>query len=159
MRRPRLRSCGVPIALEFQSETVPDAENTGAALAISLFPPSGERRLPMFDRAQTMVHGATGRAPLAPTNFFTEGKMKRLDYSFTIRPLAKDEGGGYLIETADLPGCISDGETPEEAIRNGADAARSWISAMRQAGRQPMPLPPNPARRVRVRARTRRRWR
>jgi antitoxin HicB len=69
--------------------------------------------------------------------------MKRLDYPFTIRPLSKDEGGGYLIEFPDLPGCISDGATPEEAIRNGADAARGWISAMRQAGR----AVPRPSRR------------
>lgn len=66
--------------------------------------------------------------------------MKRLDYPFTIRPLTKAEGGGYLIEFPDLPGCMSDGETPEEAIRNGRDALRSWISAMRQAGR-PIPRP------------------
>lgn len=62
--------------------------------------------------------------------------MKRLEYPFTIRPLSKAEGGGYLIEFPDLPGCISDGETPEEAIRNGADAMRGWIAAMRAAKRQ-----------------------
>jgi antitoxin HicB len=49
-------------------------------------------------------------------------KSRLRDYSFTIYPLAKEEGGGYLIEFPDLPGCISDGETPEEAIRNGGDA-------------------------------------
>jgi hypothetical protein len=35
------------------------------------------------------------------------------------RPLTDDEGGGYLIEFPDIPGCISDGETHEEAIVNG----------------------------------------
>jgi antitoxin HicB len=57
------------------------------------------------------------------------------DYPFSIRPLTADEGGGYLIEYPDLPGCMSDGETPVEAMRNGEDAKRAWISAMRQAGR------------------------
>ena len=38
-------------------------------------------------------------------------------YAFTIRPLEADEGGGYLIEFPDLPGCMADGETVEEAIR------------------------------------------
>jgi len=50
------------------------------------------------------------------------------DYPFSIRPLAKEEGGGYLIEFPDLPGCISDGETPEDAIRNGQDALKGYLS-------------------------------
>jgi antitoxin HicB len=66
--------------------------------------------------------------------------MMMLDYPFTMHPLAEDEGGGYLIEFPDLPGCMSDGATPEEAIRNGADAVRCWIDAMREAGR-PIPAP------------------
>lgn len=61
------------------------------------------------------------------------------EYRFTIRPLTGDEGGGYLIEYPDLPGCMSDGETIEEAIANGGDARHAWIAAMREAGR---PVPP-----------------
>jgi antitoxin HicB len=49
--------------------------------------------------------------------------MSEIEYQFTIRPLTDDEGGGYLIEFRDLPGCISDGETIEEAIANGERAA------------------------------------
>jgi HicB_like antitoxin of bacterial toxin-antitoxin system len=45
-------------------------------------------------------------------------------YRFTITPLPEDEGGGYPIEFPDLPGCMSDGETIEEAIANGIDAMR-----------------------------------
>jgi antitoxin HicB len=41
----------------------------------------------------------------------------RLDYPFRVRPLTDEEGGGYLIAFPDLPGCLSDGETIEEAIR------------------------------------------
>jgi len=66
--------------------------------------------------------------------------MTTLDYPFTMHPLPADEGGGYLIEFPDLPGCMSDGPTPEEAIQNGADAVRCWIEAMREAGR-PVPAP------------------
>ena len=43
-------------------------------------------------------------------------------YQFTVRPLSKDEGGGYLVEYPDRPGCMSDGETIEEAIENGREA-------------------------------------
>jgi antitoxin HicB len=66
--------------------------------------------------------------------------MTTLDYPFTMHPLPDDEGGGYLIEFPDLPGCMSDGTTPEEAIQNGADAVRCWIEAIREAGR-PIPCP------------------
>jgi antitoxin HicB len=66
--------------------------------------------------------------------------MKGLEYPFAVSPLSEDEGGGYLIEFPDLPGCMSDGATPEEALRNGADAVECWIEAMREAGR-PVPAP------------------
>jgi antitoxin HicB len=33
-------------------------------------------------------------------------------YPFTIRPLSSEDGGGFLIEYPDLPGCHSDGDTP-----------------------------------------------
>jgi antitoxin HicB len=62
------------------------------------------------------------------------------EYSFTVRPLSVEDDGGYLIEFPDLPGCMSDGETVEDAIRNGEDAKRDWIAAMKEAGR-PIPLP------------------
>lgn len=63
----------------------------------------------------------------------------KLDYPFTIRPLSDEDGGGYLIEFPDLPGCMSDGDTIEEALANGADAMHGWIEAMRAAGRE---IPP-----------------
>jgi len=66
--------------------------------------------------------------------------MTSFDYPFTMHRLPEDEGGGYLIEFPDLPGCMSDGATPEEALRNGADAVRCWIEAMREA-RRPVPCP------------------
>lgn len=61
--------------------------------------------------------------------------MTRADYPFTIRQLSEDDGGGYLIEYPDLPGCMSDGSTVEEAIENGRDALEAWISAAKASGR------------------------
>jgi antitoxin HicB len=55
-------------------------------------------------------------------------------YPFSIRPLAEEEGGGYLIEFPDVPGVISDGETPEEAIRNGRDALKAALLTMKEFG-------------------------
>jgi antitoxin HicB len=65
-------------------------------------------------------------------------------YPFTIRPLSAEDGGGYLIEYPDLPGCHSDGETPEQAIVNGRDAARSYVLSCKKHG-DPVPKPGSPA--------------
>ena len=61
-------------------------------------------------------------------------------YPFTIRPLSAEDGGGFLIEYPDLPGCHSDGETPEQAIVNGRDAMRSYLLSCRKHG-DPIPKP------------------
>jgi antitoxin HicB len=61
-------------------------------------------------------------------------KTSRIDYPFEIRPLSTDEGGGYAISFPDLPGCYSDGATPEEAIKNGRDALESWLAVAREFG-------------------------
>jgi predicted RNase H-like HicB family nuclease len=70
------------------------------------------------------------------------------EYRFTIRPLTEEEGGGYLIEFPDLPGCMSDRETIEEAIADGEDAKRCWIAAMKEAGRLIPPPSPRARRRL-----------
>lgn len=62
--------------------------------------------------------------------------QKTSDYPFTVRPLSEKEGGGYFIEFPDLPGCVSDGDTIEEAIANGKDAVKSWIKAAREMKRE-----------------------
>ena len=57
------------------------------------------------------------------------------NYPFEMRPLAEHEGGGWLISFPDLPGCIADGDTPEQAMVNGKDALAAWIKAMGKAGK------------------------
>jgi antitoxin HicB len=61
-------------------------------------------------------------------------------YPFTIRPLSPAEGGGFVIEYPDLPGCISDGETPEQAFENGADAVKAYLLDCAKHG-DPLPTP------------------
>src|SRR5258707_10390988 len=61
-------------------------------------------------------------------------------YPFQIRPLTVDEGGGYLIEFPDVPGCMSDGETLEKAIVNGRDALKGALLTKREFG-DPIPPP------------------
>lgn len=60
---------------------------------------------------------------------------KRVEYPFELRPLADEEGGGWLVTYPNLPGCMSDGATPEEAMANGTDALVAWIKAAEESGR------------------------
>ena len=53
--------------------------------------------------------------------------MRKLKYLAMVRPLNKEEGGGYLIEIPDLPGCMADGETIEEAFEEAEHAIEAWI--------------------------------
>ena len=65
---------------------------------------------------------------------------KLTDYPFEIRPLSTEEGGGFLISYPDFSECISDGETVEEALKNGKDALKSTIAALK-AKDLPVPTP------------------
>ena len=56
-------------------------------------------------------------------------------YQFTVRPLSKEEGGGYLVGYPDIPGCMSDGETIGEAIANGREALRDCLEVFGESGR------------------------
>jgi antitoxin HicB len=61
-------------------------------------------------------------------------------YPFAIRPLSEADGGGFAIEYPDLSGCISDGETPQEAVANGADAVKAYLLSCARHG-DPLPKP------------------
>lgn len=67
----------------------------------------------------------------------------RLEYAVRIERLADGDGGGYLATVPDLPGCMSDGDTPEEALKNVQDAIESWIEAAKEWKQDiPKPTPP-----------------
>lgn len=65
---------------------------------------------------------------------------KLADYPFEVRPLAEEEGGGFLVSFPDFAECLSDGETIEEALANGRDALKATIAALK-AKKLPVPAP------------------
>ena len=69
--------------------------------------------------------------------------MAKLDYPVLIEPLPPEDGGGFVATVPDLPGCMSDGETPEEALANVRDAVAACIEEARALGR----TVPKPSRR------------
>jgi predicted RNase H-like HicB family nuclease len=67
----------------------------------------------------------------------------KLEYAVRIERLADADGGGYLATVPDLPGCMSDGDTPEEALKNVQEAIESWIEAAKEWNEDvPKPSPP-----------------
>ncbi|MBI5165903.1 MAG: type II toxin-antitoxin system HicB family antitoxin [Magnetospirillum sp.] len=61
-------------------------------------------------------------------------------YPINLRPLAAEDGAGWLAEVPDLPGCMSDGPTPAAAVEAVEDAIACWIEAAEEDGR-PVPAP------------------
>jgi antitoxin HicB len=57
-----------------------------------------------------------------------------------VEPLTPEDAGGFVALVPDLPGCMSDSETPEEALANVQDAIREWIHEARALGRD-VPVP------------------
>lgn len=55
-------------------------------------------------------------------------------YAIIVEPLPAEDGGGFIATVPDLPGCMSDGETPQEALTNVEDAIRAWIEAAHDLG-------------------------
>lgn len=51
-----------------------------------------------------------------------------------ITILHKAEEGGYWVEVPELPGCFSQGETVEEAIKNITEAIESHIHVLIEEG-------------------------
>ena len=52
--------------------------------------------------------------------------------------LFRDEDGGWVVECPSLPGCISQGETREEALTNIKEAIDLYIDTLKDEGR-PVP--------------------
>lgn len=50
-----------------------------------------------------------------------------MDYVFVVAPLPEEDGGGYIAYVPDLPGCMSDGDTPEQAAANIQSAVEEWL--------------------------------
>lgn len=67
----------------------------------------------------------------------------RLNFPVVVEPLTEEDGRGFAASVPDLPGCMSDGETPEDALANVRDAIAAWIQAAHDMGRA-VPKPSRP---------------
>lgn len=66
-------------------------------------------------------------------------ELSRLPYH---RVISGDPVEGYIAEVAELPGCLTAGETPQEALSNLEEALLGWLeSALAHGDPIPEPLP------------------
>lgn len=63
--------------------------------------------------------------------------MKKLLYPACFYP-CEDKPGAYTVIVPDLPGCISEGDSLDEALTMAADAASGWVLDELEEGR---PIP------------------
>ena len=76
---------------------------------------------------------------MSQANETTRTLDEYLELPYTIE-LVRDQDDesnvGYVAEVDELPGAISQGATPEEAIRNVFNAMEGWISIALEDGRE-----------------------
>lgn len=51
-----------------------------------------------------------------------------------------DEDQAFIVEVPELPGCMADGDTYEQAVANAQSVIEDWIDTARAQGR-PIPEP------------------
>ncbi len=61
--------------------------------------------------------------------------MRVLNYRVILEPA---EEGGFTVTVPSLPGCISEGDTKEEALENIKDAIKGYLKVCKKYG-DPIP--------------------
>jgi predicted RNase H-like HicB family nuclease len=70
-----------------------------------------------------------------------------MKYTVVLEP--DDEGRGYTVRVPALSGCVTEGETREEALANAREAIIGFIEALEKAG-EPVPEEKEPVQVVTV---------
>ena len=64
--------------------------------------------------------------------------MKTLEYYLALpyqyKIIEDKDEGGFIVSYPDLPGCITCGETIEDALSNALDAKKAWLIAALEDG-------------------------
>lgn len=64
--------------------------------------------------------------------------MKKLRYSVVLLP--DEESGGFTVEVPDLPGCVTEGDSFEEALNMAEEAIEGFLETLKKEG-DPVPKP------------------
>jgi predicted RNase H-like HicB family nuclease len=94
---------------------------------------SGERSEALPSQADARRHPAL-ESPL--------GGMT-MDSRYEIIIYRSDEDGAFVAEVPELPGCMADGKSCQEALANAEQIIQEWIETAQELGR-PAPSSPSP---------------
>jgi predicted RNase H-like HicB family nuclease len=61
-------------------------------------------------------------------------------YKYEVIVYWSEEDGAYIAEVPELPGCMADGATYEEALRSVQVIVSEWLETAESLGRQ-IPVP------------------
>lgn len=72
-----------------------------------------------------------------------EAVARYMALPYRIELIPDTEDGGFVVSMPELPGCISQGDTVEEALEMIRDAQRGWLTvALKHGDPIPEPRPP-----------------
>ncbi len=64
--------------------------------------------------------------------------------NYSVEMMWSEDDGVYLAQVRELPGCVADGETLEEAFQNIVTVKNEWLETAAEEGREiPEPLTVN----------------
>ncbi len=73
-----------------------------------------------------------GKASLASKRDYSSDE----EFRYELRIYWSDDDEAFIVKVPELPGCMADGRTYEEAIKNAKQVIREWIETARGLGRE-----------------------
>jgi len=67
-------------------------------------------------------------------------KQSPMMYKYEIIIYWSEEDEAFIAEVPELPGCMADGKTYEEALKNAQVVIEEWLETAKQIGRE-IPVP------------------
>jgi predicted RNase H-like HicB family nuclease len=66
----------------------------------------------------------------------SKDKILDKDIKYEMVVFWSEEDEAFVVEVPELPGCMADGRTYEEAIKNTLAVIREWIETAKEPGRE-----------------------
>ena len=63
-----------------------------------------------------------------------------MDSKYEIIIFWSEDDGAFVAEVPELPGCMADGKTHQESLKNAKQIIQEWIETAKENGR-PVPQP------------------
>ena len=61
-------------------------------------------------------------------------------YVVVLKPALEEDEAGFTVNVPSLPGCITEGDTVEQALDNAREAIEGYLLSLKDRG---LPIPPS----------------